>query len=59
VAGAPPAAPADVDAGALDREIRAGLLAGESSRELAARLAREYRVARRAVYGRVVALKGS
>jgi 16S rRNA (cytidine1402-2'-O)-methyltransferase len=57
VAGARPAAPPDVAGGALDAEIREGLLAGESARDLAARLARERGAPRRAVYARVQALK--
>jgi 16S rRNA (cytidine1402-2'-O)-methyltransferase len=59
VAGAGPAEPADVAGGELDGEIRAGLRAGESARDLAARLARERSVPRRAAYARVLALKGS
>jgi 16S rRNA (cytidine1402-2'-O)-methyltransferase len=52
-AGAAPAAAADLDAA-----IRAGLGAGEGTRELAARLAREHGVARRGVYARALALRG-
>lgn len=53
---APPALP-DVAAGELDGAIRSGLRAGRPSRDLAAELARQHGVARRAVYTRVVALK--
>jgi len=56
VEGAPPAAqPASVEE--LDAEILAGLSAGESSRELSQRLARESGLARRVVYARILALR--
>jgi 16S rRNA (cytidine1402-2'-O)-methyltransferase len=59
VAGAPSTPPPDVEAGELDAEIRSGLEAGRSSRELAAELARERGASRRRVYARVIALKRS
>ncbi len=58
VAGAPAGAGALPEPGAsLDAEIRDQLVAGASSREVAARLARRFARPRREVYARVVALR--
>ena len=56
VAGAPPQRMDPLD---LDRDIDAGLAAGEASSALAKRLAKTHRVARGAVYQRILERKGS
>ncbi len=55
VDGAPDRA---TDEGALDRAIRAALDAGEATSGIAKRLAKEHRMARGAVYERVLGIKG-
>jgi len=56
VAGAPPAAPPRLED--LDDDIRRRIVAGDAVSQIASELARETQLPRRAIYARVLALRG-